>query len=86
MQALGKTVWSFLRKLNIELPCGSVTKSSPILCDPIDLSTPGFPVLHHLPELDQNHVLSAGDAIQTSHPLSSPSPLAFNLSQQQGLF
>ena len=52
----------------------------------MDCSTPGFPVLHHLLELAQTHVLWVGDAIQPSHPLSSSSPPAFNLSQQQGLF
>ena len=55
------------------------------LCDPTDCSTPGFLVFHHLPELAQTHV-QVGDAIQPSHPLSSPSPLAVNLSQHQGLF
>jgi len=49
-------------------------------------STPGFPVLHYLPEFPQTHVHWVGDAIQSSHPLLSPSPPAFNLSQHQGLF
>ena len=49
-------------------------------------STLGFPVLHSLPEFSQTHVHLVGDAIQPSHPLSSPSPSAFNLSQHQGLF
>ena len=52
----------------------------------MDCSTPGFPVFHHLPELAQTHVHWVGDAIQPSHPLSPPSPPAFNLSQHQGLF
>ena len=56
------------------------------LCNPMDSSMPGFPVLHHLPELAQTHVHWVGDAIQPSHPLSSPSHLAFNLYQHQGLF
>ena len=56
------------------------------LCDPMDCSLPGFPVLHHLPELAQTHVHWVGDAIRSSGPLSSPSPPAFNLSQHQGLF
>ena len=56
------------------------------LYDPMDCSTPGFPVHHQLPELAQTHVHRVGDAIQPSHPLSSPSPPAFNLSQNQGLF
>ena len=51
-----------------------------------DCSTPGFPVHHQLLELAQTHVHRGGDAIQPSHPLSSPSPPAFNLSQHQGLF
>ena len=54
----------------------SVTQSCPTLCDPIDCSTPGFPVLHQLLELAQTHVCWVGDAIQPSHPLSSPSPLS----------
>ena len=47
---------------------------------------PGFPVHHQLPEFTQTHVHLVGDAIQPSHPLSSPSPPAFNPSQHQGLF
>ena len=56
------------------------------LCDPIDYSTPGFPVHHQFPELAQTHVHRAGDAIQPSHPLSSLSPPAFNLSLHEDLF
>ena len=56
------------------------------LCDPVDCSMPGFPVHHQLPELAQTHVHRVGDTIQPSHPLSSPSPPALNLSQHQGLF
>ena len=56
------------------------------LCDPMDHSTRGLPVHHQLPELTQTHVHQVSDAIQPSHPLSSPSPPAFNLSQHQGLF
>ena len=52
---------------------------------PPDCSTPGFPVHHQLPEITQTHDHRAGDAIQPSHPLSSPSPPAFNLSQHLGL-
>ena len=55
-------------------------------CDPMDCSTPGLPVHHQLPELAQTHVHRVSDAIQPSHPLLSPSPPAFNLSQHQGLF
>ena len=64
----------------------SVTQSCLTLCDPMDCSTPGFPVHHQLPELAQTHVHRVGDAIQPSHPLSSPSPPAFNLAQHWGLF
>ena len=56
------------------------------LCNLMHCSTPGFPVHHQLPELAQTHVHWVGDAIQPSHPLSSLSPPAFNLSQPQGLF
>ena len=56
------------------------------LCDPMDCSTSGFPVHHQLPEFTQTRVHWVGDAIQPSHPLSSPSPPAFSLSQHQGLF
>ena len=52
----------------------------------MDCSTPGFPVHHQFPELTQTHVHWVGDAIQPPHPLSSPSPPAFNLAQHQGLF
>ena len=64
----------------------SVTQSCPTLCDPMDYSIPGFPVHHQLPELTQTHVHRVGDAIQPSHPPSSPSPPALNPSQHQGLF
>ena len=56
------------------------------LCDTMNCSTPGFPAHHQLPELSQTHVHWVNDAIQPSHPLSSPSPPALNLSQHQGLF
>ena len=58
----------------------SVAQSCPTFCDPMDCSTPGFPVHHQLLKLTQTHV---GDAIQPSHPLSSPSPPAFNVSQHR---
>ena len=61
----------------------SVAKSYLTLCSPMDCSTPGFPVLHHLLEFAQIHVHWVSDSIQPSHPLSSPSPPAFNLSQHQ---
>ena len=64
----------------------SVTQSCPILCDHMDCSIPGFPVHHQLLEPAQTHVFWVSDAIQSSHPLFSPSPPTFNLSQHQGLF
>ena len=64
----------------------SVAQSCPTLCDPMNRSTPGLPVHHQLPEFTQTHVHWVSDAIQPSHPLSSPSPLTFNLSQHQSLF
>ena len=64
----------------------SVSQSCPTLCDPIDCSTPGLPVHHQLLEFTQTLVHWVGDAIQPSHPLSSPSPSTFNLSQCWGLF
>ena len=68
-------------------PCHCpVTQLCLTLCDPMDCNTPGFPVLHHLLELAQIHVHWVGDAIQPSHPLSTPSPPALNLSQHQDLF
>ena len=66
--------------------CCSVAKSCPTLCNPMDCNTPGIPILHHLLELAQTHIHWVSDAIQTSHPLSAPSPPAYNLSQRQGLF
>ena len=56
------------------------------LCDPMDCSTPGLPVHHQFPELTQTHLHWVGDAIKPSHPLLTPSPPTFNLSQHQGLF
>ena len=64
----------------------SVVQSFPTLCYLMDCSTPGLPVHHRIPELTQTHVHRVGDAIQPSHPLPSPSPPAFSLSQHQGLF
>ena len=63
----------------------SVAQSCLTLCNPMNCSTPGLPVHHQLPEFTQTHVHWVGDAIQPSHPLSSPSPPALNLSQHQGL-
>ena len=64
----------------------SVTQSCPVLCNPMDCSTPDFPVYHQLRELAQTHVHWFGDDIQPSQPLWSPSPSVFNLSQPQCLF
>ena len=70
----------------VQLLVSSVAQSCPTLCDPMGCSMQGFPVHHQLLELAQTHVHRLGDAIQPSHPLSSPSLPAFNLPQHQGLF
>ena len=78
----------------LRLPCpsflpvhfSSVSQSCPTLCDPMNHSTLGLPVLHQLLEFTPTHVHWVGDAIQPSHPLFSPSPSVFNLSQHRGLF
>ena len=94
-----RTAWHFLERLNIESPYdsavpllgiysvqfSSVAQSCPTLCNPMNHNTPGLPVHHQLLEFTQTHVHWVGDAIQPSHPLSTPSP-ALNLSQHQGLF
>ena len=64
----------------------SIAQSCLTLCDPMNRSTLGLPVHHQLPEFTQTHVHRVSDAIQPSHPLSSPSPFAFSLSRHQGLF
>ena len=64
----------------------SVAQSCPTLCDPMNCNTPGLPVHHQLPEFTQTHVHRVSEAIQPSHPLSSPSPPAPNPSQHQSLF
>ena len=88
-----KAVWDWdrvkfinLNKENISQLVSSVAQSCLTLCDPMNHSTPGLPVHHQLLEFTQTHVYWVGDAIQPSHPLSSPSPPALNLSQHQGLF
>ena len=79
--------FAFHEYLNVlECCCCSVTKWCLTLSNPMDCSMPGLPVHHQLPEFIQTHVHWTGDAIQPSHPLSSPSRLAFSLSQHQGLF
>ena len=80
-----KENYVFTHLLLCPCSCCLVAKSCPTFCDPMDCSTPGFPVLHHLPEFAQTQVHWIGDAIQPSHPLSSPSPPVFNLSQHQSL-
>ena len=70
---------------NSSVQFSSVAQSCPTLRDPMNHSTPGLPVHHQLPEFTQTHVHRVGDAIQPSHPLSSPSPPASNPSQHQGL-
>ena len=64
----------------------SVAQSCLNLCNLMDCSTPGFPIQHQLSELAQTHAHHVSDTIQSSHPVLSPSPPAFNLSQHQGLF
>ena len=70
---------------NIIYCCSSVSRLYPTLCDPMDHSMLGFPVLHHLSEFAQTHVHWVDGAIQPSHPLLPPSPPALHLSQHQGL-
>ena len=91
----GKTIaltrWTFIGKVmsllfNILSQFSSFTQLFPTLCDPMNCSTSGLPVHHQLPEFAQTHAHRVGDAIQPSHPLSSPSPPAPNPSQHQGLF
>ena len=74
----------FSVQLTVQL--SSVAQSCPTLCDPMNRSTPGLPVHHHLPEFTQTHVHRVRDAIQPSHPRSSLSPTAPNPSQHQSLF
>ena len=75
-----------LSKKNCSVQFSSVAQSFPTLCDPMNRSTPGLPVHHQLPEFTQTQVHRVSDAIQPSHPLSSPSPPAPSPSQHQSLF
>ena len=75
-----------ISQARILVPFSSVAQSCSTLWNPMDCSMPGLPVHHQLLEFTQTHVLWVGDAIQPSHPRSSPSPPALNLSQHQGLF
>ena len=76
----------YIYTMEYSVQFSSVTQSCPTLCDPMNRSTPGLPVHHQLPEFTQTHVHQVGDAIQPSHPPSSPSPPAPNPSQRQSLF
>ena len=77
----------FVKSLQtLRLQFSAVAQSCPTLCDPMNCSTPGLPVRHQLREFTQSCVHRVSDAIQPSHPLSSPSPPAPNLSQHQSLF
>ena len=82
----GKKSWESGSLSPLSVQFSSVAQSCLTLCNPLNCSTPGFPVHHQLPELTQTHVHRVVDAIQPSNPLSSPSPPAFSLSQHQGLF
>ena len=75
-----------IRKPSSMIQFSSVAQSCPTLYNPLNCSTPGLPVHHQLPESTQTHVHRVSDAIQPSHPLSSPSPHAANPSQHQSLF
>ena len=72
-------------RLPVAFQFSSIPQSYPTLCDPMDCTTPSYAVHHQLPEFTQTHVHRVDDAIQPSHPLSSPSP-AFSLTQHRGLF
>ena len=78
-------LWNFA-KLKITVQFSSVAQSCPTLCDPMNRSMPGLPAHHQLLEFTRTHVHGVSDAIQPSHPLSSPSPPAPNPSQHQSLF
>ena len=84
-----KAVFKTIKKITIaykENQFSSVAYSCPTLCDPMNRSTPGLPVYHQLLEFTQTYIHRVSDAIQPSHPLSSPSPPAPNPSQHQSLF
>ena len=76
----------FIRVQGLSVRFRSVAQSCPSPWDPMDYRMPGFPVHHQIPELSQTHVHLVSHAIQPSHPLSSPSPPALNLSWQKSLF
>ena len=76
--------WETLGLASVQF--SSVAQAYPTICDPMNRSTPGLSVHHKFPEFTQTHVNRVGDAIQPSHPLSSPSPPAPNPSQHRGIF
>ena len=80
-----KKLW-YIYTMEYSVQFSSVAQSCPTLWDPMNRSTPGLPVHHQLPEFTQTHIHRVSDAIQPSHPLSSPSPPAPNPSQHQSLF
>ena len=86
MVSKGYNSWFSLSICFLLVEFSSVTQSCPTLCDPMDYSTSGLPIHHHLLEFTQTHVHWVADAIQPSHPLLSPSPPYFSLSQYHGLF
>ena len=81
-----QTILSCFLWFGVSVQFSSVAQSCPTLCDPMNCRTPGLPVHHQLPEFTQTQVHRVSDAIQPSHPLSSPSPPAPNPSQHQSLF
>ena len=85
-QEVSKAGFKRFKLIQNSFQFSSVAQSCPTLCDPMDCNTPGFSVHHQLLEFVQTHVHQVSDAIQPSHPLLSPSPPIFNLSQHQGLF
>ena len=85
-QQLSADPWAMLHVRKFSVYFSSVAQSCLTLCNPMNHSTPGLPVHHKLPEFTQTQVHRVSDAIQSSHPLSSPSPLAPNPSQHQSLF
>ena len=86
MRSVGKDVETRESQHSVAAAAAKSLQSCPTLCDPMNRSTPGLPVHHQLPEFTQIHAHRVGDAIQPSHPLSSPCPPAPNPSQHQGLF
>ena len=86
---VGFFLWAILTPLSSvrfsSVQFSSVAQSCPTLCDIMNRSMPGLPIHHQLPEFTQTHVHRVSDAIQPSHPLSSPSPPAPSPSQHQGL-